>query len=143
MINIRTGAAILLGATTIFFASAPMPAGLAHADSSAAWTASKEAVLVTSHSFTATEQSFVTDLESMSWYPVSAVGDTDIETSMVKLGWTVVHAVGGGVSPSAAAAVIYRSFSKTGMSRDDAVGIVQFALVDLSGSSSVDPGSVV
>jgi hypothetical protein len=93
MINIRTGAAILLGAITVSFVGAPMPAGLAHADSGAVWTANLEAVLVTSHSFTATEQTFITDVESMSWYPASAVGDTDLETGMVKLGWTVVGAV--------------------------------------------------
>ncbi|HEY0229550.1 MAG TPA: hypothetical protein VGC05_24830 [Mycobacterium sp.] len=90
MTNIRTGAAILLGAVTISFVGAPMPAGLAHADTSAVSTAHHEAVLVTSHSFTATEQAFVADVESMSWYPASAVGDTDLETGMVKLGWTVV-----------------------------------------------------
>ncbi len=143
MTNIRTGAAILLGAVTISFVGAPMPAGLAHADTSAVSTAHHEAVLVTSHSFTATEQAFVADVESMSWYPASAVGDTDLETGMVKLGWTVVHAVSSGVSPSAVAAVIYRSLSKAGMSRDDALGLVQFAIIDLPGSSSVDPGSVV
>jgi hypothetical protein len=116
---------------------------LARADSGAVWTANQEAVLVTSHSFAATEQSFIADVESMSWYPVAAVGDTDIETGMVKLGWTVVHAVHDGVIPSAVAAVVYRAFSKTGMSRDDALGIVQLALGDLTGSSSADPGTVL
>jgi hypothetical protein len=143
MINIRTGAAILLGAITVSFVGAPMPAGLAHADSGAVWTANLEAVLVTSHSFTATEQTFITDVESMSWYPVSAVGDTDLETGMVKLGWTVVGAVHDGVTRSVAAAIIYRSFSKTGISRDDALGLVQFALGDLTGPSSADPGTVL
>jgi hypothetical protein len=142
MINIRTGAAIILSAMTISFAGST-PAALAHADTGAVSTANQQAVLVTSHSFTATEQAFITDVESMVWYPSSAVGNTELETDMVKLGWTVVHAVNSGVSPSAAAAVIYRSFSKVGMSRDDAVGLVQFAEVDLTGSSSVDPGSVV
>ena len=143
MINIRTGAAILLGAITISFVGEPMPTGLAHADSGAVWAANQEAVLVTSHSFTVTEQSFVADVESMSWYPVAAVGDIDIEAGMVKLGWTVVRAVHAGVTPSAVAALVYRGFSKTGMSRDDALGIVQLALGDLTGSSSVDPGTVL
>jgi hypothetical protein len=143
MMKIRTGAAILLATSAMSFVGTTMPAGLAHADNGTVWTANQKAVLVTSRSFTATEQTFIADVESMSWYPVSAVGDTEIETGMVKLGWTVVRAVDAGVTPSAAAALIYRAFSKTAMSRDDALGLVQLAVGDLTGSSSVDPGSVV
>jgi hypothetical protein len=143
MMKIRTGAAILLATSAMSFVGTTMPAGLAHADNGTVWTANQKAVLVTSRSFTATEQTFIADVESMSWYPVSAVGDTEIETGMVKLGWTVVRAVDAGVTPSAAAALIYRAFSKTAMSRDDALGLVQLAVGDLAGSSSVDPGSIV